>query len=82
MARTMFAMDLYALLEWLRIQLGRRLSLILCALVFTGRVSEHVQHPARVLSSRAARMASKGLRGAAEGSSIGPWERTASPDAV
>jgi hypothetical protein len=32
--------------------------------------------PARVLFSRAARMASKGLRVAFEGSSMGAWERT------
>jgi hypothetical protein len=32
--------------------------------------------PARVFVSRAARMASKGLRGGLEGSSMEPWERT------
>jgi hypothetical protein len=38
--------------------------------------------PARVFVFRGAAMASKGLREAFEGSSMGEWERVASPDAA
>jgi hypothetical protein len=72
-----------AVLEWVMAHTGRRSFLFSVRPAIDGPGPHHIDHlpqPGPCFSSTGARMASKGLRVASEGSSIEPWQMIVQTD--